>query len=227
MISAISVRTMREQSPSRVDHARLIAGIGMEGDMHADALSLRQLLIADESAYRSLTLPEHTLRENLLVKFDTSRLRSGTVLRVGDEAMLWLTFQCEGCGHLNTHGAGLSKAIGNRRGMLARVFKGGVIRSGDAVIDLGPMLPPWSDDWRERVFRVLDSTPAHLVIEYKHLARLAGVPSSYCRVFPRVIRAFGAAYAKKAVPKQGMPGKERWDGAALFNTQLAAPPLLR
>jgi hypothetical protein len=224
-VSAVSIRSTREAAPARVDHARLIAGIGMEGDMHADPLSLRQLLIADEAAYKDLELAEHTLRENLLVTFDTSKLRSGTLLRVGSEAMLWLTFQCEACGHLNNHRTDLSKAIGNRRGMLARVIKGGVIRSGDAVINLGPLLPPWSDDWRDRLHKVLDAVPRHLVIEYKQLARLSGVPSSYCRVFPRLIRDFGAAYESKAVPKQGMLGKARWDGAELFNNQAAECPV--
>lgn len=223
-VSAVSIRSARDVAPVRVDEARLIAGVGMEGDMHADPLSLRQLLIADVAAYRDLQLPKHTLRENLLVTLDTSKLRSGTLLRVGSEAMLWLTFQCEACGHLNNHRPDLSKAIGNRRGMLARVMKGGVIRSGDAVTSLGSLLPPWSDDWRDRVQKVLDSVPCDMVLEYKQLARLSGVPSSYCRVFPRVIGDFGTAYLSKAVPKLGMLGKARWDGAELFNHQTAGCP---
>jgi hypothetical protein len=226
-VSAVSVRKARGAAPVRVDHARLIAGAGIEGDVHADPLSLRQLLIADEATYRDLRLPAHALRENLLVSFDTSTLRSGTLLRVGSEAMLWLTFQCEACGHLNNHRADLSKVIGIRRGMLARVIRGGVIRGGDAITNLGPLLPPWSDDWRDRVRKVLDAVPRHLVIEYKQLARLSGVPSSYCRVFPRVIRDFGATYVKKALPKQGMMSKARWDGVELFNNQTTECPVHR
>lgn len=218
-VSAVSIRSARDLAPVRVDEARLIANVGMEGDMHADPLSLRQLLIAGVAAYSDLQLPEYTLRENLLVTFDTSKLRSGTLLRVGSEAVLWLTFQCEACGHLNNHRSDLSKAIGNRRGMLARVIRDGVIRPGDAVFNLGPLLPPWSDDWRDRVHRVLDSVPRNMVVEYKQLARLSGVPSSYCRVFPRVIRDLGNSYVRKAVPRLGMLGKARWDGAELFNHQ--------
>lgn len=224
-VSAVSIRSAKGLAPSSVDEAWLIAGLGIEGDMHADPRSLRQLLIADVAAYRELKLPEHSLRENLLVTFDTSKLRSGTLLRVGGEAMLWLTFQCEACGHLNNHRSDLSKAIGNRRGMLARVVRGGVVRPGDAVFNLGPLLPPWSDDWRDRVHKVLDAVPRNMVVEYKQLARLSGVPSSYCRVFPRVIRDFGASYVGKAVPKLGMSGTARWDGAELFNHQAERCPV--
>jgi hypothetical protein len=223
-VSAVSIRSARDVAPVCVNEARLIAGIGMEGDMHADPLSLRQLLIAGVAAYSDLQLPQHTLRENLLVTFDTSGLRSGALLRVGSEAMLWLTFQCEACGHLNNHKSDLSKAIGGQRGMLARVIRGGVIRPGDAVVNLGPLLPPWSDDWRDRVHKVLDSVPRNMVVEYKQLARLSGVPSSYCRVFPRVIRDLGTAYVRKAVPKLGMLGKARWDGAELFNHHATGCP---
>jgi hypothetical protein len=220
-VTAVSVRHARDAEPVYVDVAQLVAGIGIDGDMHVDPLSLRQLLIADEGAYQDLRLPAHALRENLLVTFDTSKLRSGSILRVGSDAMLWLTFQCEACGHLNTHNAGLSRVIGNRRGMLARVIRGGVIRNGDSIVDLGTLMAPWSDDWRVRVHKVLDAIPMNLVVDYKQLARLSGVPSSYCRVFPRVVRDLGAEYVKKAVPKQGKPGKARWDGAELF--ELACP----
>jgi hypothetical protein len=223
-VSAVSIRGARDVVPVCVDEARFVAGIGMAGDMHADPLSLRHLLIASVTAYSDLQLPEHTLRENLLVTFDTSELRSGTLLRVGDEAMIWLTFQCEACGRLNDYRSDLSKTIGNRRGMLARVIKSGVIRPGDTVINLGQLLPPWSDNWRDRVHTILDSVPPNMVVEYKQLARLSGVPSSYCRVFPRVIRDFGTEYVEKAVPRLGMLGKARWDGAELFDNQAAACP---
>src|SRR5476649_973565 len=101
--------------------------------MYADPLSMRQILLAEAGAYDDLRLPPLALRENLRVNFDTSRLSSGTVLCIGQHVLLWLTFQCEACGQLNTHQGGLSKAIGVRRGMLARVIRGGLIQSGDAV----------------------------------------------------------------------------------------------
>lgn len=215
-VKALAVRRSRQEPPSTVAVAEAITGFGLSEDMHSDPLSLRQILLVGQGAYEDLGLPPLTLRENILLDFDTSSLSSGTVLRVGQDVLLWLTFQCEACGHLNSHHDGLSKLIGTRRGVLARVVNGGLIRAGDAVRNLGQLLPKWSDDWRERVRMVLDAVPSTDVIEYKQLARVAGVPSSYCRVFPRVTREFGKTYFNKAVSVQSKTPKSRWLGASLF-----------
>lgn len=213
-ITALAIRTA--QGWREVDSARLIGGVGAENDVHADALSPRQLLLAGVAAYEDMSLPPHALRENLLIDVDTSRLASGTVLQIGGEVQLWLMFQCEGCGQLDKHKPGLSRAIGTRRGILARVLAGGVVRRGDRIHALGVLQPPWPDDWRERIVQVLEAVPAGSVIEYKHLARLAGVQSSYCRAFPRMIRNRGAHYAGKAIASQSTTTQPRWDGEGLF-----------
>jgi hypothetical protein len=215
-VKALAIRRSRKDSPRTVAVAQAITGCGLSEDMHSDPLSLRQILLVGQGAYEDLGLPPLALRENILLDFDTSSLSSGTVLRVGQDVLLWLTFQCEACGHLNSHHGGLSKVIGMRRGILARVINGGQIRAGDAVRNLGQLLPKWSDDWRERVRTVLDAVPSTEVIEYKQLARVAGVPSSYCRVFPRVTREFGKSYFNKAVSVQSKTPKSRWLGASLF-----------
>lgn len=216
-VSAISVQHAKGAAPQRIEGARLIAAIGIEGDMHADSHSLRQVLLADDATYRDLNLPAHALRENLLLTVASSTLRSGTLLQVGSDALLWLTFHCEACGALNTQLAGLSTVIGQGRGMLARVVRSGTIHGGDAVIDLGQRFPVWPDDWRARVRKVLDAVPGGMVVEYSELARLAGVSSGYCRAFPAVLLGLGADYASKAVPRQAIQGRARFDGAALFD----------
>ena len=198
------------------ESARLIAGVGLEGDAHADSLSPRQLLLASGSAYQAFALAPHALRENLLVDFDTSVLASGTELRIGEEVRLRMMFQCEACGQLDAVQPGLSQKLGARRGMLARVVEGGLISVGDWVRDLGPQHPAWPDDWRDRIVRVLDAVPAQSAIEYKHLARLAGVQSTYCRAFPRMISKLGDRYAGKAVSSQSVSTQARWIGDGLF-----------
>jgi len=215
-IEALALRTHVAGPPARVDGARAIAGLGLDGDAHADPLSPRQLLLAGTDAYDAFALPPHALRENLLVDVDTSRLRSGTVLQVGHGVLLRLMFQCEACGHLDAHRPGLSTRIGTRRGMLARVLRGGELRPGDPVHDLGRLLPAWSDDWRERIVLVLDALPPASVITYKRLAQLAGVASSYCRAFPGMIARLGPRYARRAVPTQSDVPLPRWEGHGLF-----------
>jgi len=216
-ITTLSTRPERTAALQSVDAADAIAGSGLAHDLHADPWSPRQVLLANASTYADLALPRHALRENLLLDVDTAQLRSGTVLQIGADVALRLMFQCEACGQLDHYRQGLARALGPRRGMLARVLKGGVIRQGDPVRDLGVRLPAWSDDWRERVRRVLDAVPPDAVLDYAQLARLAGVQSSYCRAFPRMLAKLGPGYVSKAVARQAAPSLARWRGDGLFD----------
>jgi hypothetical protein len=222
-IQALAIRATRRSPPRVVDCADAVAQRGLLGDAHADRFSPRQLLLASQSVYRDFGLAPHALRENLLVDFETADLASGTVLQLGAEVLLRLMFQCEACGNLDAFRPGLSREIGERRGMLARVVAGGTLRPGDRVRDLGPLLPAWPDDWHERILMVLDAVPDGAVIEYRDLARLAGVQSTYCRAFPRLIAGLGPDYADKAVAMHAAPELPRWKGDGLFDH----PPLLR
>jgi hypothetical protein len=198
-------------------HVEAIAGMGLAGERHADPLSPRQVLLAGAPAYADFELSTQALGENLLVDFDTSRLVSGSVLRIGEAVLLRLMFQCEACGHLDAFQAGVAARIGRRRGVLARVLAGGVIRPGDRIRDLGRMLPAWDEDWRLRVARVLRAAPDGMVLSYARLARLAGVQSSYCRAFPRLLKSLGLA--GKAVSSQAAAGLRCWDGEGLFDDE--------
>ena len=216
-VRALATRASRTQPQRRVDRVTAIAGAGLAGDAFADVLSPRQLLLAGAAVYEDFALPAHALRENILLDADTAQLASGTVLSIGAAVRVRLMFQCEACGQLDACRPGLSGMLGARRGVLARVLAGGVIERGDAVRDLGIIAPAWSDDWRDRIRRVLDAVPPGCVVEYKHLARLAGIQSSYCRAFPRLIGKLGAAYAGKAVAAQAAATLRRWEGAGLFD----------
>ncbi|WP_020656285.1 MOSC domain-containing protein [Massilia niastensis] len=216
-LRAVALRTAPGAAPVAVPGAEVLGGAGLAGDIHADPLSPRQVLLAGAAAYQALRLPRHALRENLLLDADTAGLRSGMVLQLGADVLLQLMFQCEACGSLDAHSPGLARAIGPRRGMLARVLAGGRVQAGDPVRSLGLLLPPWSDDWRERVRRVLDAAPSGMVVEYRVLARLAGIAPTYCRAFPSMLRRLGPAYAAGAVPARSARPEARWDGAGLFD----------
>ena len=221
---ALASRPTRADRPASFDSLVLRAGVGIEGDAHADALSPRQLLLAGRPAYEALALPAHALRENLLFDFDTACLGSGTVLQVGSQVRLRMMFPCEACGQLDSVVPGLARRIGPRRGMLARVLTGGVIRAGDPVRDLGVLEAAWDEDWRERVRAVLDAVPPGAVVEYRQLARLAGIQSSYCRAFPRLLARLGDGYATKAVPAQSPVPLPRWQGEGLYAQSPIADP---
>lgn len=207
------MRSAVTAAPTQCDRAQAMAGCGLAGDIHADPRSPRQVLVAGASAYEALGLPPNALRENLLLDIDTAGMASGTVLRIGREASLRLSFQCEACGSLDKHAAGLARAIGGRRGVLARVLAGGEIRVGDPVTLLDGRLPALPEDWRERVAQVLHAVPPGQVIGYADLAFVAGVQSSYCRAFPRLLARLGPAHAAKAAPARAGAALPRWDGS--------------
>jgi hypothetical protein len=230
-LQAVTLRASRRAPPRRVECADAVALRGLLGEAHADRFSPRQVLLADAAVYAELGLAPHALRENLLVDIDTATLASGTVLQVGAEVLLWMMFQCEACGNLDAFRPGLARMLGdqgsagrgNRRGMLARVIAGGTLRPGDRIRDLGPLLPAWPDDWHERVRMVLDALPGGMLIDYSDLARLAGVQSTYCRAFPRLLRNLGPDYAGLAVAAGDPDPAPRWKGEGLFDH----PPILR
>jgi MOSC domain-containing protein YiiM len=215
-VQALAIRVPNTKGSMALDCVHARAGHGLEGDKHADPRSPRQVLLAGADVYGDLSLPPHALGENLLLDLDSAQLRSGAVLRVGAQVLLRLMFQCEPCGTLDRFQPGLSGRIGNRRGILARVLAGGTIQPGDSIVDLGRPLPAWPDDWRARVAQVLQAVPEGMVLSYAQLALLAGVQSTYCRAFPRLLAKLGPAYAGKALPAQAMLGRRCWDGEGLF-----------
>lgn len=216
-VVALSIRRAGSAAPVAVDRMRLVAGVGAEGDRHADPLSPRQLLLAGTDAYARFALAPHALRENLLLDIDATGLASGTVLRVGPQALVRVMFVCEACGQLDRYAERLAARIGPQRGMLARVLHGGDVRVGDPVRVLGVTLDAWPEDWRERVERVLGAVPGGSVVSYAQLAHLAGIQTSYCRAFPRLLRGLGPDSAARAVTARDRAATPRWDGAGLFD----------
>jgi len=216
-VVGLALRPPGSAAPVPATHVRACAGTGLEGDRHADARSPRQVLLAASTVYGELGLAPLALRENILLDVDVAGLPSGSLLRIGAQAILRLSFQCEACGALERQRPGLARALGARRGVLAGVAAGGEIRLGDPVRILAQRLPALAEDWRARVLQVLAAVPDGMVVEYALLARLAGIQSSYCRAFPRLLAAHGLA--ARALPAQTLrhaakagATPPRWDG---------------
>lgn len=211
---------------SAVSAITAITGLGLAGERHAAAHSPRQVLIVGDEAYRRFGLPDGVLGENLRVPGRTDDWRSGELLQVGDEVLLWLTFACEPCGRLDRQRSGLSRTIGRHRGMLARVLRGGTLFPADPVQRIGEAVPLrpdlFSDDWRVRVIGVARAVPPGRWIGYAQLAAMAGVARTYCRAFPRVLVGLPTEVgARVRSAAQALPDAP-WDGAGLFDIDPAA-----
>lgn len=148
----------------------LRAGLGVEGDAHSGATvqhrsrvrrdptapNLRQVHLVgaellDELAGRGFAVRPGAIGENLTTRgLDLLGLATGTVLRLGDEALVAVTGLRNPCLQLDQFSPGLQKAVldrdaqGNlirRAGVMAVVLHDGVVRPGDAVEVAAPPGP--------------------------------------------------------------------------------------
>lgn len=218
-VQTLYSRVAKETEPRRLLRVETLANYGIIGDRHACPHSPRQLLIAGDTAYARFGLPEATLRENVRIDFSTAGLRSGDLLRLGSEVMLWLTFHCEPCSLLERRHPGTVKTIGKHRGVLARVLRGGSVGVGDEVSLARDWLPAISDDWQARVLAVACAVPAGHYIVYQQLAEMAGVAKAYCRAFPKVLSRLPIDVASRVVGATSTLPGQRWDGAELFDVE--------
>ena len=61
------------------------------------------------------------------------KLSSGSLVRLGPDAAVRITFECEPCGRLNKFRPGLSKDVRGKRGYLGRVVRDGVVKPGQRI----------------------------------------------------------------------------------------------
>jgi MOSC domain-containing protein YiiM len=153
------------------DAITLRAGLGVEGDAHAGgtvqhrsrvrrdptAPNLRQVhLVAaellDELVAGGFDVRPGAIGENVTTRgVDLLGLATGTVLRLGDEALLGVTGLRNPCVQLDRFRPGLQRAVldrdeqGNlirRAGVMAVVLRDGVVRPGDPIELAPPPGPP-------------------------------------------------------------------------------------
>jgi MOSC domain-containing protein YiiM len=210
-------RITKELTPRRVTQALAITNYGLAGDRHASLHSPRQILLAGEASYQKLQLPEASLRENILIDLRTAALCSGDLLSIGAEAVFWITFHCEPCHLLEQRCPGTLKTIGRHRGVLARVLRGGVIRHGDEIWTTKSSIPVMSNDWQHRVLKVVQSIPLNHHISYRFLAQMAGVTTSYCRAFPRVLARLPSELASRVHSASKLQEGTVWSGTEFFD----------
>lgn len=207
----------KEPAPRLLAHAEALADYGLIGDCHACSHSPRQLLIAGDDAYQRFDLPDAALRENLRVDFSTEHLQSGDLLRVGCDVVLWLTFHCEPCSLLERRCPGTINIIGQHRGILARVLRGGALRIDDEISLARSGIPAMSNDWRTRVLNVARAVPVGHYIVYRQLAEMAGVDTAYCRAFPKLLSKLPVDVSSRIRSgASSLPGS-KWSGAELFD----------
>ena len=159
------------------DSLHLLAGLGVEGDAHCGARvrhrsrvaadpsqpNLRQVHLLqgelhDELAAQGFSVRPGDLGENVTTRgLDLLSLPTGTVLRLGSDALICLTGLRNPCPQIEAFQEGLlsrvverdeSGRVRRKAGVMAVVVRGGVVHVGDAV---EASLPPEPHVELERV----------------------------------------------------------------------------
>lgn len=166
-VSAVSSSgTYSFTKPNR-ESIRLLAGLGVEGDIHAGVTvkhrfrmrrdasqpNLRQVHLIHEELFEEVRgagfeVAAGELGENVTTRgIDLLGLPVGTRLRLGDEAVVEVTGLRNPCAQIDTFRQGLMKQVVGRdadgsvrfkSGIMGVVLAGGVVRPGDGI---GIVLP--------------------------------------------------------------------------------------
>lgn len=110
----------------------LMGNYGMQGDRHAKENSPKQLLLINAETLQDIGIKPGQTKENFTVAgLDVNRLAPSTRLRIGSTAIIEITQPCAPCGQMNKIRAGLAEALKGRRGVYARVVRGGIVYLDD------------------------------------------------------------------------------------------------
>ena len=114
--------------------AAVTENLGFRNDMHALPDSSRQVLLIESETLKEMGLKPGEVRENIATKgILLMRLPRRQRLSVGCEVILEITQACAPCSRMEEIRPDLLRQIAGRRGMLARVIRGGLISNGDAI----------------------------------------------------------------------------------------------
>lgn len=172
-VVAVCRSTSHSFSKPVVDEIVLVAGLGVDGDAHngrtvqhlsrvrqdPTAPNLRQVHLVhrellDELSVQGYAVPSGAMGENLTTEgIALLDLPTGTVLRIGSDAVVRITGLRNPCAQLNQLGAGLMKRLVfpgpdgelvRLAGVMAVVDRGGPVRAGDRIevsLPAGPASP--------------------------------------------------------------------------------------
>jgi MOSC domain-containing protein YiiM len=161
-VVSVSVAPTHAFAKSVVEAIELIAGVGVRGDAHAGATvrhrsrvrkdasapNLRQVHLMhrelfEELAAKGFAVGPGDLGENVATEgVDLLGLPTGTLLHLGQEAVVEVTGLRNPCAQLDAFQPGLMAAVLDRTqggalirkaGIMSVVLRGGVVRPGDAI----------------------------------------------------------------------------------------------
>jgi len=122
----------------QVGSAEAIENLGLKGDRHALPDSSRQILMIEQETLDELALSPGAVKENITTGgIVLMNLPHKERLLIGKDVILEITKPCSPCSRMEEIRPGLRQELAGRRGILARVIRGGVIAIGDSIRPAG------------------------------------------------------------------------------------------
>jgi alkylated DNA nucleotide flippase Atl1 len=185
-VEALFIRHGRERA--QVAAVACTAGLGIEGDAHANRISPRQILVTLRSELDALDIAPGALFENMVIVGVPARdLAPGAALVTAQGVEIRLTMYCEPCQRIADVVPSLAAML-ERRGVLGVIVKGGAIAQGDEVALVPGRYAPLPESVKERFGDAVRSIPAGRVARYRDIAIAMGVADSFVRAIPGYIR---------------------------------------
>ncbi|MEH1839777.1 MAG: MGMT family protein [Nostoc sp.] len=171
----------------------LKVGYGIEGDINADYISPRQVLIVRYEDILDLSIEPGELRENIVVTgIEFDNFIPGSLLTFESGAAIRLTFHCEPCKRI-AHLVESLKSIQGKRGILGVVIKSGKIQVGGSFQVQANKFPALSENPYQRFLNFIIKIPSGKVVTYKQIIKGMGVDNSYLRAIPTYLKKTSAA----------------------------------
>ncbi|BAY24034.1 hypothetical protein NIES2100_38270 [Calothrix sp. NIES-2100] len=175
-----------------VESINLKIGHGIEGDINADPISPRQILVVRHEDIIDLAIPPGELRENIVIAgVESENFTPGALISCDSGAAIRLTFHCEPCKRIANLVASL-KTIQRKRGILGVIINSGQLSVGNNVQIQTEKLRALSEKPYERFLDFLVKVPSGKVVTYKQIIKVIGVDNSYLRAIPTYLKKTSA-----------------------------------
>jgi alkylated DNA nucleotide flippase Atl1 len=202
-VENLFVKARRGEAMREVDSLSCLSGLGIDGDIHANRLSPRQILITLQSELDAFSLAPGALFENMVIaRAAPGDVRPGAALVTERDVEIRLTMYCEPCKRILPVVGDLRRML-HRRGMLGYIVGGGEIRAGDAISIVPGKYAALPDSPVQKFRDFIPTIPAGKVVRYTDVAIAMGVDQSFVRALPGYIRRNGDLPVHRIVNARG------------------------
>ncbi|MDM9379938.1 MGMT family protein [Chlorogloeopsis sp. ULAP01] len=171
----------------------LKVGHGIKGDINANPISPRQVLLVRYEDILEFSIKPGELRENLVITgIQSEKFVPGSLITFESGAAIRLTFYCEPCKRI-AHLVESLKSIQYKRGILGVVIASGKIQTGSKFKIQINQFPMLSENPYRRFLDFIIKVPNGKIVTYKEIVKGIGVNNSYMRAIPMYIKKTSVA----------------------------------